>query len=53
MSGATSGQDEEMAIYARQKVGWAHQSETDTTPDSVKQHINEIYAKTGLGERKL
>jgi hypothetical protein len=25
----------------------------DTTPDSVKQHVNEIYAKVGLGDRRL
>lgn len=51
ISGATGDQDEEIGRYARAKVGWAHQSENDTTPDSVKQHINEIYAKIGLGGR--
>lgn len=51
ISGATGDQDEEIGRHARAKVGWAHQSENDTTPDSVKQHINEIYAKIGLGGR--
>jgi glc operon protein GlcG len=53
VSGATSGQDEEMAIYARERVGWAHHAETDDTPESVKQHIKEIYAKMGLGDREV
>ena len=53
ISGATSDQDEEIGRYARAKVGWAHMSEQDITPDSVKQHVNEIYAKVGLGERSL
>ncbi|TCT07657.1 GlcG/HbpS family heme-binding protein [Aquabacter spiritensis] len=53
ISGGTSGQDEEMAIYARAKVGWAHLSETDTTPPDVKEHINEIYARMGLKDRAL
>jgi glc operon protein GlcG len=53
ISGATSDQDEVMGQYARQKVGWAHRSEKDTTPDSVKEHINQIYAQVGLIDRKL
>jgi uncharacterized protein GlcG (DUF336 family) len=53
ISGATSDQDEEIGRYARAKVGWAHESEHDATPDSVKRHVNEIYAKVGLGDRSL
>lgn len=53
ISGATSDQDEVMGQYARQKVSWAHRSENDTTPDSVKEHINQIYAQVGLSDRKL
>jgi len=51
ISGATGDQDEEIGHYARAKVGWAHLPEHDTTPDSVKQHVNEIYEKVGLGDR--
>jgi uncharacterized protein GlcG (DUF336 family) len=53
VSGATSDQDEVIAEYARQKVGWAKAPEKDTTPEGVKAHINELYAKAGLGHRKL
>lgn len=53
VSGATSQQDEEIAVYAREKVGWAHRPEKDTTPAEVKKHINELYEKAGLGHRKL
>ncbi len=53
ISGATGNQDEEIGIYARAKVGWAHMPEHDTTPESVKQHINAIYAKVGLGDRNI
>jgi uncharacterized protein GlcG (DUF336 family) len=53
ISGGTSQQDEEMAIYARAKVGWRHQPEHDTTDPSVKEHINALYAKAGLFDRKL
>ena len=53
ISGGTSDQDEEMAIFARAKVGWAHRAANDTTPDSVKAHIAELYAKAGIGDRKL
>jgi glc operon protein GlcG len=53
ISGGTSGQDEEMGQYARARVGWAHQPANDTTPESVKQQVNEIYAQVGLGERKI
>jgi glc operon protein GlcG len=52
ISGGTSQQDEEMAVYARAKVGWAHQSESEPKA-SVKEHINELYAKAGITDRKL
>jgi len=52
ISGGTSQQDEEMAIYARAKVGWAHQSQSEPKA-SVKEHINELYAKAGITDRKL
>src|SRR5262245_25842683 len=53
ISGGTSQQDEEMAIFARSKVGWAHVPEHDTTDPEVKAHINELYAKAGFSNRKL
>ena len=53
ISGGTSDQDEIMALHARSVVGWAHTAATDTTPESMKAHINELYAKTGMTERKL
>jgi hypothetical protein len=53
ISGATGDQDEEIGRYARAKVGWAHMPANDTTPESVKRHVNEIYAKVGLGDRSL
>jgi hypothetical protein len=53
ISGGTSQQDEEMAIHARQKVGWAHAPEHDTTDPAVKAHINELYAKAGITDHKL
>lgn len=53
ISGGTSDQDEVMGRYAREKVGWAHMKEHDDTPQDVKDHINEIYSKVGLGARKL
>jgi glc operon protein GlcG len=53
ISGGTSDQDEVMGQFARQKVGWAHKSEHDDASPELKQHINEIYAKVGLEERKL
>jgi glc operon protein GlcG len=53
ISGATSGQDEEIAEFARRKVGWTKVPATDDTPDGVKQHISEIYAKIGIGDREL
>jgi uncharacterized protein GlcG (DUF336 family) len=53
ISGGTSQQDEEMAIYARAKVGWAHAPANDTTDPDVKAHINSLYAKAGITDRKL
>jgi glc operon protein GlcG len=53
VSGGTSGQDQVMADYARQKVGWAIVPKDDDTSDDVKAHINEIYGNVGLGERNL
>jgi len=53
VSGATSDQDEEIAQYARAKVGWAQVPENDEPKASVKQHINELYAKAGITNRKL
>ena len=53
ISGGTSQQDEEMAIYARAKTGWAAVPENDTTDPEVKAHINALYAKAGITDRKL
>ncbi len=53
VSGGTSDQDEVMARHARAKVGWAHLRENDDTPEDVKQHVNELYARIGLGDRDL
>ena len=53
ISGGTSQRDEEMAVYARAKIGWAHAPEHDTTDPEVKAHINELYAKAGITGRKL
>lgn len=53
ISGATSDQDEEIGRYARAQVGWAHMAAEDTTPESVKKHVNAIYAKVGLQDRAL
>jgi uncharacterized protein GlcG (DUF336 family) len=53
ISGGTSQQDEEMALHARAKVGWAHAPEHDSTDPEVKAHINALYAKAGITDRKL
>ena len=53
ISGGTSQQDEEMAIYARAKTGWAAAPGHDTTDPDVKAHINALYAKAGITDRKL
>jgi hypothetical protein len=39
--------------HARAKVGWAHLRENDDTSDDVKQHVNDLYARIGLGDRDL
>ena len=53
ISGGTSQQDEEMAIYARAKTGWAAAPGHDTTDPDVKAHINALYAKAGITDRNL
>ena len=52
ISGGTSQQDEEMAVYARAKVCWAHRSSAEPK-ESVKEHINALYAEAGITGRKL
>jgi uncharacterized protein GlcG (DUF336 family) len=52
ISGGTSQQDEEAAVYARAKVGWAHRSSAEPK-ESVKEHINALYAEAGITGRKL
>ena len=51
ISGGTSQQDEEIALYARAKAGWAHAPEHDTIKSEVKEHINALYAKAGIKDR--
>ncbi|NDE15909.1 heme-binding protein [bacterium] len=53
ISGGTSAQDEEMGIYARGKVGWAHKAITDKLPEDAKAHLNEIYRQVGLSDRSF
>jgi glc operon protein GlcG len=53
VSGGTSQQDEEMALFAREKVGWAHAPQQDNTASAVKAHVNELYAQAGITDRKL
>jgi len=53
VSGGTSDQDEIMAIYAREKVGWAHRPLNDSTPLEVKQHFEDLYTKAGISTNKL
>ena len=53
ISGGTSQQDEEMALYARSKMGWAHRPEHDNINQEVKAHINALYADVGITDRKL
>ena len=53
VSVGTSDQDEVMARWAREKIGWAHTKRNDDTPQDVKDHINQIYDKVGLGKQKL
>jgi uncharacterized protein GlcG (DUF336 family) len=52
ISGGTSQQDEEMAVYARAKVGWAHASTAEPNAE-VKAHINALYAKAGIAGHDL
>jgi hypothetical protein len=40
-----------IAQHARGKVGWAHAPESDEPNASVKEHINELYAKAGITDR--
>lgn len=51
ISGGTSQQDEEMAIYALAKTGWRKTPEHDTTDPSVKEHINALYEQIGIKNR--
>ena len=53
ISGGTSDQDEVIAHHARAAVGWANVKENDDTPEDVKRHVNELYARIGLGDRAL
>ena len=53
VSGATSDQDEAIAQYARAKVGWSQRAETDDVKPAVKEHINALYQRAGLSDRKL
>ncbi|MBL6457687.1 heme-binding protein [Belnapia sp. T6] len=53
ISGGTSDQDEEMGNHARAKLGWQHRPAVDDTTPEVKQHINQIYDKIGLGKAQL
>lgn len=53
VSGGTSDQDEVMAVYARQKIGWAHKAANDNTTPEVRQHFEELYKKVGLDSKKL
>ena len=53
ISGGTSQQDEEMAISARATTGWTAAPAHDTTDPEVKAHINALYAKAGITDRKL
>ncbi|MFM0117157.1 GlcG/HbpS family heme-binding protein [Paraburkholderia nemoris] len=51
ISGGTSDQDEIIARFAREKLGWAHQSTDDLANEELKDHVNLIYAKVGIAER--
>jgi uncharacterized protein GlcG (DUF336 family) len=54
ISGGTSDQDQVMAYYAAEKVGWQHTKEHDDTPEDVKQHVNELYSRIpGLKDQSL
>ena len=51
ISGGTSQQDEEIALYARAKAGWSHAPATDITKPEVKAHINALYTAAGIKTR--
>lgn len=51
VSGGTSQQDEVIAQAARAKLGWAQRPESDEPAASVKEHINELYARAGIKDR--
>ena len=51
ISGGTSQQDEEMAVHARAKTGWAKEPADDTVNAEVKAHINALYDKAGIKDR--
>ena len=51
ISGGTSQQDEEIALYARAKAGWSHAPATDTTKPELKAHINALYTAAGIKTR--
>lgn len=53
ISGSTGDTDEELGSYARDALGWRHAPENDTTPEHVKQHVNDIYTQVGLSDRAL
>ena len=53
VSGATSQQDEEMAEFARLRVGWEKVAATDATAGGVKDHVNAIYRSVGITDRDL
>ena len=53
ISGGTSQQDEIIARYTREKIGWSHLRAEDDTPEDVKRHVNELYEGAGLSDWKL
>lgn len=53
ISGGTSDQDEEMARFACERCGWSIRPATDTTPESVKAHVRELYGRAGIKGREI
>ena len=53
ISGGTSDQDEIMAKHACSVAGWSIHAQNDTTPESVKAHIGELYEKAGIKGRQI
>lgn len=51
ISGATSDQDEAMARYARELVGWPHEPADDIIPEETRRHLKEVYARIGIDDR--